>query len=114
MKFCPYCGASLVGGAVSFCTECGKPLPGKDRKPAAKGNARPPVRNTRVPTQISPERPASNPMDEHYDGYYDDIPPLDAGRAGERTDPELVKRIVLVILGAIGLIALSAALLMLL
>lgn len=114
MKFCPYCGASLVGGAVSFCAECGRPLPGKGRKPAAKGAARPPARSTRVPTQTSPEHSASNPMDEHYDGYYDDIPPLDADRVGDRTDPELIKRVALVILGAIGLIALSAALLMLL
>ena len=29
MKFCPYCGASLVGGAVSFCGECGRQLPPK-------------------------------------------------------------------------------------
>ena len=29
MKFCPYCGAPLVGSAVSFCAECGKPLPGQ-------------------------------------------------------------------------------------
>ena len=27
MKYCPYCGASLVGGAASFCAECGKKIP---------------------------------------------------------------------------------------
>lgn len=27
MKYCPYCGTALVGGAVSFCMECGKKLP---------------------------------------------------------------------------------------
>ena len=27
MKYCPYCGASLVGGAASFCAECGKRSP---------------------------------------------------------------------------------------
>ena len=53
-------------------------------------------------------------MDAHYDGYYNDIPPIDAGRMGNRKDPELVKRIALVILWAVGLIALSSALLMLL
>jgi len=26
MKFCPYCGVSLVDGTVSFCSECGKSL----------------------------------------------------------------------------------------
>ena len=27
MKYCPYCGASLVGGATSCCAECGKTIP---------------------------------------------------------------------------------------
>ena len=26
MKYCPYCGADLVDGTVSFCQECGKKL----------------------------------------------------------------------------------------
>ena len=105
MKFCPYCGASLVGGAVSFCAECGKPLPGQEQQP---------VKKSRAPSQTPPGFSAPNPMDAHYDGYYNDIPPIDAGRMGNRKDPELVKRIALVILGAVGLIALSTALLMLL
>lgn len=53
-------------------------------------------------------------MDAHYDGYYDDVPPIDVDRVGERVDPALIRRIALVILGAVGLITLSAALLMLL
>ena len=53
-------------------------------------------------------------MDISYDGYYDDIQPADAGFRGEGTDPELVKRIVLVILGAIGAITLAVILMMLL
>ena len=31
-------------------------------------------------------------MDINYDGYYDDIQPIDAGVRGEGMDPELVKR----------------------
>ena len=27
MKYCPFCGADLIEGAVSFCAECGKELP---------------------------------------------------------------------------------------
>lgn len=53
-------------------------------------------------------------MDVHYDGYYDDVPPIDADRVGERIDPAMIKRIALVVLGAVGLLCLSAALLMLL
>ena len=32
MKYCPYCGTVLVDGAVSFCMECGKELPGLEKK----------------------------------------------------------------------------------
>ena len=53
-------------------------------------------------------------MDAHYDGYYDDVQPIDADRVGERMDPVLAKRIALVVLGAAAMIVLSTALLMLL
>ena len=33
MKYCPYCGASLVGGAASFCAECGKKIPAQTEVP---------------------------------------------------------------------------------
>lgn len=32
MKYCPYCGADIPDGAVSFCAECGKVLPAKKEK----------------------------------------------------------------------------------
>lgn len=40
MKYCPYCGAVLVDGAVSFCAECGKKLPvsGKTEETLEKSN----------------------------------------------------------------------------
>jgi len=49
-------------------------------------------------------------MDVNYDGYYDDVLPVDAGQQGERMDPELIKRIVLLIVGALGVIILAAVL----
>ena len=36
MKYCPYCGASLVGGAASFCAECGKKIPTQTEAPQSK------------------------------------------------------------------------------
>ena len=36
MKYCPYCGASLVGGAASFCAECGKKIPAQTEVPQSK------------------------------------------------------------------------------
>ena len=106
MKFCPHCGASLPGGAASFCPECGKPLPGRNAAGARE-------RKKRQPQQKPLRRPV-NPMDVNYDGYYNDIQPIDAGARGEGMDPELVKRIGLVILCAVGAIILSIALMMLL
>ena len=106
MKFCPYCGASLPGGAASFCTECGKPLQAK-RTSGTQG------RKKRQP-QRQPRRRPVDPMDVNYDGYYNDIQPIDAGVRGEGMDPELVKRIGLVILCAVGAIILSVAFMMLL
>ena len=117
MKFCPYCGASLVGGAVSFCAECGRELPEKspvtgEERPARSHKAR--RRNAVKSSRKPPAPPKPNPMDEHYDGYYDDVPPIDAGEVGERMDPALAKQIALLILGAVGVIGLSVALMMLL
>ena len=112
MKFCPYCGASLPGGAASFCPECGKSL----RIEKAAGTRR---RKKRPPQQKSRQAPHHrsrpiNPMDVNYDGYYDDIQPIDSGARGEGMDPELVKQIALVILGAVGAIILAVTLMMLL
>ena len=53
-------------------------------------------------------------MDVNYDGYYDDIQPIDCGARGEGMDPDLVKQIALVILGAVGAIILAVTLMMLL
>lgn len=108
MKFCPYCGASLPGGTASFCPECGKPLP--IRKSGGMQKKKSPQHR---PKQAPRRRPV-NPMDVCYDGYYDDIKPVDAGTRGEGMDPELLKRIGLVILGAVGMIVLAVILMMLL
>lgn len=110
MKFCPYCGASLPGGAASFCPECGKELPRRGQA-APKKTIKP---TRKGPPHQEPRRPPQNPMNANYDGYYNDIQPIDAGMRGEGMDPELVKRVVLVILGAVAAIALAAVLMMLL
>ena len=112
MKFCPYCGASLPGSAASFCPECGKSLPAGRPVGVRRQKKRPPQeKSSKAPQRRS--RPI-DPMDVNYDGYYDDIQPVDAGVRGEGMDPELVKRIILVILGAVGAIILAVILMMLL
>ena len=110
MKFCPYCGASLPGGAASFCPECGKSLSVRN----AAGTRERKKRQQQQKPKQRPRRSPVNPMDVSYDGYYNDIQPIDAGARGEGMDPELIKRIGLVILCAVGAIILSVALMMLL
>ena len=117
MKFCPYCGASLLGGAASFCPECGRqipqqepdqaprPQPVKKRRPTEI----PPSRRKKRPRQ-EPQRPPrrkKKPMDINYDGYYDDVKPIDAGQQGERMDSEMLKKTALMLVGALGVILLA-------
>lgn len=103
MKYCPYCGVSLLGGAVFFCPECGKALRGR----AQGTRRRRPADGQQVRKGRQGIHPQKNPMDENYDGYYDDVRPVDADQVEQRRDPELVKRIVCVVAGAIGIIALA-------
>lgn len=103
MKYCPYCGASLVGGAASFCAECGKKIPAQKEapqsKPKPKGKTsvreRPAPKQKRRSPPTGPAHPAKrkrNPMDINYDGYYDDVKPVDAGEQEEGVDPEMSRR----------------------
>ncbi len=149
MKFCPYCGATLLGGAASFCAECGKPVPGASRPK----HSEPEHNAAAMPEQVVPEqwqqpppeetvrdvkkkkagrkerspkkekrrqkRPPvkeaePDPQDAGYDGYYDDVRPVDNGHERERMDPELIKRIALVGGGALLVIGFAIAMMLLL
>lgn len=111
MKFCPHCGAALPDGAAPFCPECGRKL----TEPARRGE-----RKRWMPHRKAKQEGAyldsaiQDPQDETYDSYYDDVDPIDADRAGDRIDPVLIQRILLVILGTIGVIVLAAVLMFLL
>ncbi len=147
MKYCPYCGATLLGGAVSFCAECGKPIPGVSQAQPVEQS----LEEAAIPKQDSPEsqtqaakapvkakpkkqprkersskkekrrkeRPPvaetePDPQDEGYDGYYNDVRPVDNGHERERMDPELIKRIALVGGGAVLIIGLAIVMMLLL
>ena len=68
--------------------------PGKKRKPRSKKTAE-------LSRNPGPE------LDEGYDGYYNDVTPLDNGHIHERMDPELIKRIIYITAGAAAVIILS-------
>lgn len=106
MKYCPYCGAFLLGGAVSFCPECGKSLRGQIQRARGARRERPPAKQEARKSQERIRRP-KNSVDGSYDGYYDDVQPVDADQVEKQRDPELVKRIVCVVLGAVGIISLA-------
>lgn len=113
MKYCPYCGAKITNGAVSFCSECGgnlsvlpkqtkiKPVHREKRKKVKKSKAKhTPVKETQ------PEV-----YDSDYDGYYDDIIPADTSSAVKQgLDKAVIKKIVLLVVGVVVVIGLCVVL----
>lgn len=107
MKYCPYCGADLLGGTVSFCSECGKSI--KGRKTKAKSEKKPPAERkkktkTKVPKDVVEEsEPAEAPevVDDGYDGYYDDVLPVDDSVERQGLDKQTVKNLIIIIAGVI-------------
>ena len=113
MKYCPYCGAELHSGAVSYCSACGKKLAKHKERPAKKRKSKEPKTKStpkkqkpkKEPRQkkVRPQKPhktraipevMGEPVDEGYDGYYDDVLPPDADRISEGMDKKLVIKIV--------------------
>lgn len=109
MKYCPYCGAEILSGAFSFCPSCGESLPvlaqpaaekspGKSslqREKAKKERTRKRARPPKEPKQLVP----SGKVDLDYDGYYEDVQPIDADRQREGVDTRLILRVVLLVAG---------------
>ena len=100
MKYCPYCGVELINDSVSFCAECGKELPAKKAK--EQQEILPQKLHTQAKNKKSAKRqpaPLSDAelrseYDEGYDGYYEDLPPVDDGKVHIGADKELLKKIV--------------------
>lgn len=132
MKFCPYCGAELANCEAPFCSECGKPLsgvipenakteaekkpikrkPGRKRRKVKKKEQHLPTASAN-PSSASDEYGVSS-QDDGYDGYYDDVLPLDEGSCQEGVDKELVKKIVALVIGVLVIVAACVALMYLL
>ncbi len=113
MKYCPYCGASLLEGAA-FCMECGKTIPVQYEKTRPEPERKRPQTKRKKKRPVGPRRqPAAavaetvKPEDDGYDGYYDDTPVADDGAFMEKMDGALIKKIVWLCIGAIGIVALS-------
>ena len=107
-----------MGGAVSYCAECGNEI-----KPLENGAPKETVmikKSNRITKKFrkKPQKPVNmptpEPVDDGYDGYYNDVQPIDSGRIHDRMDPELIKRIVIISAGAVVIIILSVLLIFLL
>lgn len=94
MKYCPFCGAELLPGALSFCPECGEALPASQTD--VQELAAPTQEKRRKRSQKSQTAPE---IDFNYDGYYDDVEPIDADREREGMDTRLMGKVALVCLG---------------
>ena len=132
MKYCPYCGSALANGDAPFCSECGESLAGAVPEPDVlksndKDGRRKPAKRSRKQKKSKQNRQAARdipspqsgemevqPQDDGYDGYYDDVLPVDEGSHGEGLDKELVKKIAALTAGALLIVAACVALMYLL
>ena len=102
MKYCPYCGADLIEDAVSFCAECGKQITASKAQ-KEKPKEKPEIKKTSKKKKKKPVKKAESSIDvetvvdDGYDGYYDDIRPVDEGHEREGMDKELIKKIAIII-----------------
>ncbi len=117
MKYCPYCGADLLGGTVSFCSECGKSI--KGRKTKAKSEKKPPSERKKktktkgskneIPEEKNLEEGTPEIVDDGYDGYYDDVLPVDENVERQGLDKQTVKNLIIIIVGVIVAISICVA-----
>ena len=116
MKYCPYCGAEIQSGAFSFCPECGKPLSGseeiqtpvetkQEKKQRKHPHSSKPKREKSADRNLPKECFVPPTEISVYDGYYDDVKPIDADRQREGVDTRLILRMVLLVAGVILVIA---------
>lgn len=113
MKYCPYCGADVPDGAVLFCMECGKELPAKKEKaekatPVKKTSADKKKKHKSSAVTDAELRKAYN---DGYDGYYEDLLPVDHGKERFETDSAPVKKIIILAVGVLVVIGLCVLML---
>ena len=144
MKFCPFCGAELLSPEVAFCTECGRPLPAagspetelepepkpvdksrRPRKKAAPVRLKPEPRKKsgssiedapkeKLSSRSGGEESSEALPEDDYDGYYNDVEPLDADATRPGLDREIIKKILFLVLGALLVVGLCVVLMTLL
>ena len=124
MKYCPYCRTELEHERAVFCPECGNTLSDeakisnehkektkKEKRRKQKGNKKLNRRNT-IPNENHIAE--SERVDDGYDGYYDDVLPVDEGKFRQGIDKEMLKRIIGLLVGVLITICACVAIMYLL
>lgn len=122
MKCCPHCGSALSKDASTICPKCGKQLSTKNSatskkrnkpKPEKKKNKQNKKRRGKYEKKSPEPLPEimGEPVDDGYDGYYNDVLPPDMDRTKDGLDKELIKKIAALITVAIFVIGLCVVLL---
>lgn len=125
MEYCPFCGAELMNGTVSFCSACGSRLrnpdepdteeiqqdnatvnTAKEKKPKKKRANAPKYRKSKDIPEIT-----DAPLDDGYDGYYDDVLPPDYDLVQDGIDKDLIRKVIFLFLGVSAIILMCVALL---
>lgn len=136
MKYCPYCGAGLLKEDAAFCVECGKRLlvspEATSENDQSVGKAGPAASKIAKDTDKKSKDKVSKkekrkkkaevpipeimgePVDDGYDGYYNDVLPPDLDRVKEGLDKELIKKIVVLGIAVICIIGICVAMMYLL
>ena len=112
MNYCPNCGVKLENMQDDHCPACGcvfeeskgKPDKVEKRKPAFHV-----LRQRLASSKKDEPEPEISPVEDGYDGYYEDIQPMDEGRDREGIEPELVKKIAVLATGTLLIIAACVA-----
>ena len=128
MKYCTNCGAALEDSTASFCAECGKPIastsgdavmnPVENKKAKHKEKKKKKPKTEKAKKQKKTKKKdevleeiVGEPVDDGYDGYYDDVIPPDTDRVKEGLDKELIKKIVALSVGVIFIISMCVVML---
>lgn len=128
MKYCTNCGAAVEDSTASFCAECGKPLssesedsvknPAENKKAKHKEMKKKKPKKEKAKKQKKTKKKdevleeiVGEPVNDGYDGYYDDVIPPDTDRVKEGLDKELIKKIVALSAGVIFIISMCVVML---
>ena len=119
MELCPNCSARVKDVAASVCPKCGKALSGSTKKSPGKYAKKKTNKKSKRQKESKKKKQKNEsipeimgePVDDGYDGYYNDVLPPDTDRINEGMDKELIKNILVISICTAVIILMCVALL---